>query len=312
MKKIFIILLTILFVLPVSVNGSTNVYERNNETLSVPSDIKITSSNRNDIIKTPLVNESEKIYDFANLIDDAKEEELYTKITKFINDNNMDMVIVTINTNNKYSAMKYSDDFFDYNNFGKNQSRDGILLLIDMDESISSRDYQREVYISTSGTGQLYLDDDRIESILDDIFIGIYDKDYYKASLAFVESSDYYIKKGIPSSNENSYIDENGNFIFVRKRKVNYIASLVAALIVSTITIFVLKSKHKGIRLATDADYYLDPKKTKVITSNDKYVTSTFTKTPIPQSSGSSGGHGGSSTHTGGSGRSHGGGGRRF
>lgn len=47
---------------------------------------------------TPVVDETKKIYDYANLITDEEEIELYNKVQEFINKYNMDMVIVTINS----------------------------------------------------------------------------------------------------------------------------------------------------------------------------------------------------------------------
>ena len=81
---------------------------------------------------TPVVDETKKIYDYANLITDEEEIELYNKVQEFINKYNMDMVIVTINSNPKSSSMEYADDFYDYNNFGKGTNKSGLLFLIDM------------------------------------------------------------------------------------------------------------------------------------------------------------------------------------
>jgi uncharacterized protein len=81
----------------------------------------------------PVVDVSQKVYDFADLFNASEEEMLYNRINSFIEMQNLDMVIVTINSNSKDSARAYADDFYDYNNFGKGTKCDGILFLIDMD-----------------------------------------------------------------------------------------------------------------------------------------------------------------------------------
>ena len=61
----------------------------------------------------------------------------------------MDVVIVTTYNTRSKSSQVYADDFYEENNIGRNNSGDGILLLIDLDN--------REVYISTSGAAIIIL-----------------------------------------------------------------------------------------------------------------------------------------------------------
>ena len=57
----------------INVFASTNTYTRTNDNLLVPEDVTVTSNNINDILKTPAVFSSEKIYDFADLYTDNEE-----------------------------------------------------------------------------------------------------------------------------------------------------------------------------------------------------------------------------------------------
>lgn len=250
----------------------------------------------------PKVDETKKVYDFADLFTNSEESLLYYEITDFISKSNLDMAVVTINNNPRYSAMKYADDFYDYNNFGIGATNDGLLFLIDMDT--------RELWISTTGTAQLMYDDNRIDRILDATELEISNKDYYGATSKFIEKSEDYYNLGIPSSNENATIDENGNYIYNSEVSDSdmIFPLLGVSIIIALIVVFIMKGRHKTIKKATTAWSYMH---NPMITHKEDTFLTTFTnRTYSPISTSSSGG--GSSTHRSSSGRSHGGGGRRF
>lgn len=128
MKKInyLIIILVAFFTFSLNCNASTNTYTRTTDNLRVPSDVKVDSSNLNIILNTPSVAANEKIYDFANLVDDTKEADLTSKIIEFSKDSNMDIVIVTTNDLKGFQIPEYTYNFYDYNDF----KTDGVILVI--------------------------------------------------------------------------------------------------------------------------------------------------------------------------------------
>lgn len=300
-KKYFCIIFMCIFIIS-NAFASTTTYERTLDNLQISSDITVTSSNRNNILNTPKVNETEKVYDFANLFTNSQEEILYSEITDFIFKSDLDMAIVTIDNNPKYSAMVYADDFYDYNYFGIGDNHDGLLFLIDMDT--------REMYISTTGEAIRVYDDNRIDKILDSTYSEISNQDYYGCAYEFIEKSEYYFNIGIPESNKYSHIDENGDYIYEGEVEYDtpYGTIFVISLVIALIVVFVMKSKHKTIKKATTAWAYMH--KPSITHREDIFLTTNTVKTYFPRSSGSGGG--GSSIHRSSSGRSHGGGGRRF
>ncbi len=304
MKKFYYLIITLVMISILQVNASTNVTSRTEDNLQINSDIKVTSSNIKNILNTPKVNEEEKIYDFANLLSETEELELFNLISKYIEKYDMDMVIVTIDKNDKRDEEEYADDFYDYNYFGKKDKHDGLLLLMDMDN--------RGIYIFTNGNAILMYDDVRINIIIDYMYDYMVDGDYYKAAKNFVYYADSYAKSGIPRSNDGYIIDENGNYVKA-PRKMNILAAAIGGLITSTIVLIIFISKHKGIKLATEANNYINQQDVIFDTPIDAFVGTSTSTVKISRDRGSSGGwSGGSSTHSGSSGRSHGGGGRRF
>ena len=287
-----------------NVFASTNTYERTRDNLLVPDDINVTSRNINSILSTPKVDETEKVYDFADLLTSSEEESLYSEISNFINNSDLDMAIVTIDSNPKNFAREYADDFYDYNHFGIGNTRDGLIFLIDMDT--------REMWISTSGEAQLVYDDYRIDRILDATYDKISQQQYYDCALSFIEKSQDYFDKGIPESNQNAYIDENGDYIYDESVQLTVDEALISAVmgsgIITLIAIIVMAFKHRTIKKATTAVSYMMDRN--ITMREDMFLTTHTDRVYSPQSSSSSGG--GSSTHRSSSGRSHGGGGRRF
>lgn len=278
---------------------------RTENNLQIWDSITVTPSVKRAVLKTPKVDETEKIYDFANLLSETEEQKLYQEVVKAIDQRNLDMVVVTINENNKRNAEAYADDFYDYNYFGKGSTYDGILLLIDMDN--------REVYISTTGKAQLIYDDTRINKMLDVIQPKLSNTNYYSAVYSFIQDSNRYAKDGIPKSNENSSIDKNGNYISNGYRNQNIMVSIFKILVFPTIiTIIVIAigcSTHRNVKIAKLAKIYLKKGSVNVNRKEDQFIRSATSTVRRSTSSGSSGG---SSTHHSSSGRSHGGGGRHF
>ena len=305
MKKVCSLVLSLLIISSFSL-ASTTTYERTLDNLQVSSDIEVTDSNKNAILTTPKVNEEEKIYDFADLFTDSEERALYEEVTSFISETNLDMAIVTIDYNPKYTAQDYADDFYDYNCFGKGLTHDGLLFLIDMDT--------RTLKISSTGQGILMYDDYRMERMYDATEEKASYGDYYGCGESFIRAALYYFNLGIPKSNIGYCIDSNGDLV----KDPNYEAPIftstnltidgIISLILTLIISLGMRGKHKTIKKATTAEEYV---KTQRITARrDNFLTTHTSSVYIPPSSSSSSGRG-SSTYRSSSGRSHGGGGGR-
>ena len=236
---------------------------------------------------TPVVDATKKIYDYANLITKDEEEVLYNKVQEFINKYDMDMAIVTINSNPKSSSMAYADDFYDYNNFGKGTNKTGLLFLIDMQN--------RNMWISTTGDAINIYTDSRINTILDYTYDKISNEDYNGCAEQFIEKASYFANKGLTGGSK---------VVTVPKMICN---SLIFAGLVTIVFICIGLATHRKPKKKKEASNYItQPLKlsNKLDTFLDKHVS----KVKIETSSSS----GGSSTHIGSSGTSHGGGGRSF
>lgn len=128
------------------------------------------------------------VYDQALIFTQDEKSQLEKQAKIIFDKYNMDVVIVSSDDTGSKSSQVYADDFYDDNNLGQNSSKDGLLLLIDLDN--------REVYISTSGKALNYFSDQRLDNIINQILEnGMIDGDYYQASMTFLNSTNDYLSK---------------------------------------------------------------------------------------------------------------------
>ena len=300
MKRIYIFAILILLIIIGSLPTSAKEIKtcvRTETNLQVRDKFNL-GSNKEDILSTPCVDDMDKVYDFADLLTDLEEENLFNLVNNYITSTNYDLAIVTINNNPKDSEISYADDFYDYNSFGKNETRDGSLILIDMDN--------RVIYISTTGYAIKMYDDNRIDDIIDSGYNNLKNAEYYTClSNMILKMQDEY-ELGYPDSNKNMEIDSNGKPIKSISYKLVFILSSIITLIVSLILYF--KSRLK-IKVSSTISYL---KNGNITTKQDKFINSSVIHTRIVSDTSSSSGSGGSSFHSSSSGSFHGGGGRSF
>lgn len=294
MKKIFVLLIS-LFLLVLPVYASTNTYSRTTTDLKVPKKIKYKSSMEHNVLLTPSVNANEKIYDFAELLTEEEEKQLYDKVKEFIANTNLDLAIVTINTNVKDSTQDYADDFYDYNDF----SIDGLAFVIDMQNRI--------FYISTAGKAMLYYDDYRIEYILSALDQEMYNHEYFNACNTLISQLTEYYNNGF-SDNADKYV-VIGTQIY---RKTPYLLLSIIAVVSATIGTLILALRNKKIKLATNSNDYFDNKSFEITKDTKEFISSNTSRVYIPPADSGGGGSSGGGFHSGSSGASHGGGGHRF
>lgn len=241
-----------------------------------------------------------KVVDKAGLFSNEEIIYLENKITGILSRYEMDIVIVTTDDVEGKSSREYADDFFDYEGYGLGNNKNGILMLINMED--------REVYLSTSGDGRIYFTDSRIESILDDVYLYLSDGEYFKGAEAFLNSAEGFLYSGIHPNQH--IVDEHGNKVESSEDKVVRVGIYVLiALVVSFVVCGMVIFKYRKPKAIVEEDY-IDRSSIKFTRRSDRFITTHTTSRKIPKNNNPSGGT--STTHTSSSGNSHGGGGRSF
>lgn len=272
--------------------------------------------------QTGAVSGQPRVFDQAGLFSEIEIIQLEEKIAQCRKSTKMDVVIVSAYADGERSAEEYADDYYDYGGFGVGKKASGVLLLYYMD---GPGQPGGECYISTAGTMINMLTDERIESILDDVYGDLGNRDFAGATEHFLEDVKAYVKEGVESG-QYTYDRDTGEIVryhSIRLYEVA-IAMVIAGILAGSVCLDIKKRyamKQSSREVSNSLQAYRADCAFHFSVAGDKMVNKYVRSVPIPRntSSGSGGrGHSGSSSagrstiHTSSSGSSHGGGGRRF
>lgn len=239
-----------------------------------------------------------RIVDYADLLSDSEEEELSDRLDEISGRQQLDVVIVTLESLEGASAQAYADDFYDYNEYGFGDGYDGILFLISMEE--------REWYISTRGYGITVFTDAGIDKMSEEFLPYISDGDYAKGFALFADLCDNYITQ----ANTGTPYDVDS----LPKAEFSVPGTLAISLgigfVVSLIVTGIMRMGLKSVRSQTRADSYVTGEGLSLTRERDLFLYRHVARREKPKESRSS--SGGSSTHTSSSGARHGGRGGKF
>lgn len=245
MKKYFIFGLIIFCLFNINVNASTKTFERSESNLLLPEWVEIDKVDKSVVLNTLAVDPNEKIYDFADCLNDGEEVKLYTYAKEYIDHTKYDIVILTTNDLKGNDIRNYTYNFYDYNSFGRN----GIII------TVYKHDNKNEIYIATTKYGN--------DSKIEDIYTGGYIKgmaDYLKE---LFDKSNYYegcndfIKLGIGiydlQTNDigNYRVNAKGELV----KNIYWLDYLVISLAITSIVIVVLIYMSGNNKKAVEKDY---------------------------------------------------------
>ena len=235
-----------------------------------------------------------RLVDGADLLDDSEEEELLNELDEISERQQCDVVVVTADSLDGKTPEAYADDFYDYNGYGVGVDKDGMLLLVSMEE--------RKWQISTCGFGIEALTDAGIGYISEKFLPDLSDGDYAEAFSTYASLCDEFITR---AKTGDAY--DTGNMPKERVSPVWIPGSLLIGLVLALIITGVMRAQLKTVHRQPAASSYMVPGSRNLRVSRDIFLYRTVTKTERPKDN-----DGGSSTHTSSSGQTHGGGGGSF
>lgn len=239
-----------------------------------------------------------RLVDDADLLGDNAENEIRELLDEISERQQVDVVIVTVDSLGGKTPEAFADDFYDYNGYGFGANADGILLMISMEE--------RDWHITTTGFGITAFTDAGIDYISDAFLSDLSDGYYVDAFTTYANLCDKFItqaKTGEPYDiyNMPRVPFHPGEALFL---------SIVIGFILAVIAVIVMAFRLRSVGKSSSADDYVKKGSMKITHSSD-YFLYKHTDTRLRPKESSSGG-GGSSTHTSSSGTTHGGGGGKF
>ena len=191
MKKVLLIIVFLLSIFTwKNVYAAPIYYQRSSNNLLLPSDVDITKVSIEEVLRIPAVDASAKIYDFADVLTEAEETNIYIQLNEYIKNTGFDAVIITTNDLAGFTMSDYAYDFYDYNDF-----KDvGVEFLIYINGDSKS------IYMANNGARSSEVfkvyNDNRVNSIVKYVYENhIQQGDYAGACETFVKLCDgFYIK----------------------------------------------------------------------------------------------------------------------
>lgn len=238
-----------------------------------------------------------RLVDFADILTQSEESRLLAVLDEISERQQLDIVIVTANTLDGKSPMTYADDFYDENGYGFGALKDGVLLLVSMED--------RDWWISTAGNGITVFTDAGITYLSEQFLPALSEGDYEEAFTRFASLCDDFITQARTGEAYDSGTLPKAPF------SVGYSLgkALLIGLFIAVIITLAMRSSMKSVHFQPAAAAYVKSGSMNVTEAKDLFLYSHVDRR-VREKSSSSGG--GSKTHTSSSGRSHGGGGGKF
>lgn len=237
-----------------------------------------------------------RLLDMASLLSDEEIDSLTSRLDELSLRQKMDVVIATTDTLDGKSVVEYADDLYDYCSFGYGANRDGLILVISMEDN--------DWYISTCGYGITVFTDAGIEYIGKQIVPYLSDSDFTGAFATYITLCDEFITQ---AKTDKPY--DIGSLPREPLSPAWILVSLIVGLILSCTTVGKMKAKLTTVRTQAAANSYIKPGTLNINDSREMFLYCSVTRTQKPKNNSSSGG---SSTHTSSSDTTHGGGGGKF
>ncbi len=217
--------------------------------------------------------------DGADLFTEEEELKLSARIQAIQKKYDADVVIYTVEDRGNISSETFVERYVNTNcDLGRFKENVTILFIDEFDRYVEIQGY---------GVCEEFINNDRIDSILDDIETDLHFEEYFDACSTALHKISYYYGK-------------NPNFLTWT------LLHALVALIIGAIVTFVMVSHSKG-KVTTNSRTYLDTAHSGLVAKRDMYITTTVKRTRIQSNSSGRSGGGRSS-----GGRSHSGGGRHF
>lgn len=253
----------------------------------------------NSVFSVSAAGDMPRLADEADLLSAEQKRILLDELNEISERQKVDIVVVTVNSLGRSSPMEFADDFYDDHDYGFGSERDGILLLISMEE--------RDWYISTAGYGITAVTDAGWEYISERVTDDLSEGDYVKAFTTYAVLCDDFItqaRSGTPYDVGNL---PKKPFRFALHFAITFGIGFVIALIVTGM----MMRRLKTVESRWAADDYVRPGGMRLTKRNDLFLYHRVLRRERPKENRSYN-SGGPGTHRSSSGRRHGGGGGKF
>lgn len=241
----------------------------------------------------------ERVQDMADLLTNEERDALTERLNEISERQQMDVAVATTNSLNGNTVQEYADGLFNMCNFGYGDNRDGLLLVISMEDN--------DWYIATHGAAITDFTDAGIQMIGEHIVPYLSDGNFAGAFDEYATLCDEFITQAntaAPYDSDIPYDDYSDAPMSTLWIPVAIIIGFIIALLI----VFVgMRGQLKSVRPRGEANSYVKKDSLHITEQRDLFLYRTVTQTARPKNEDD-----GSSTHTSSDGDTFGGGGGKF
>ena len=128
-----------------------------------------------------------RLVDDADILTDDEEEEILERLDRISQEQECDVLVYTADSLQGKTATAFADDYYDENGYGYGPARDGILLMVCMED--------RDWAISTCGYGITAFTDAGQEYMMDRVLPYLSSGDYDEAFMTYADMSEDLLKQ---------------------------------------------------------------------------------------------------------------------
>lgn len=227
-----------------------------------------------------------RLVDNANVLQASEKTTLINRLNEISQRQNVDVVVVTVNSIGNKDMHTFATDFYDHNGYGMGSNHDGVLLLVNIKN--------RKFHLVAHGYGAVAFTNAGMDYVKDQVGTK-FKKNYYEAMNDFATLSDNFISKAKSGVAYDKHNLPKKDFDFGK----NILISLGAGAVVAAIVMFVLYKQMKNVAMKATANDYMKKDSLKVTQSRDVYLYTHTDRHAKPKNNG-----GGSSMRSSSSGRS--------
>lgn len=225
-----------------------------------------------------------KVVDMAGLLSAQEQSKLEEMLEETATKYQLDVIAATSDTCGNKTPQAYTDDFYYENDYGYGSSRDGIILMICMQE--------RQFHLATRGKAISVFTDYGLEYIDDQITPMLSDGNYYDAFCCFGTLAEQFIEE---YERSGEAYDINHTYKEKMGLGLRLLISLGIGLLAAGIVTLILLHQLKSVAPEHRAHEYVREGSFQVTRCRDIFLYRTVNRRKIEKESHTGGG--GSSTH---------------
>ena len=210
------------------------------------------------------------IRDNGAVLTDSEVRSLSGKLAKVSRDRECDIAVLIVPKLNGRDVQRYAHELYDRNGYGQGSDKDGILLLISVED--------REYAFSFNGFANESLTGAAKDLIEDKVVHALRQDDYADAVDEFCAQCDFLLEMARNGESYNPF-----PWIIIP-------ISLILGFVIALVCVSAMKRKLTSVRLAGHAANYVRPNSLNLRDCRDLYLYSTVTRVAKPKNNESGGG----------------------